>query len=77
MVRPKAKIKERNMNATASPRLLLTPREAAATLAISERHLWGLTKAGTIPAIRLGRAVRYRREALEKFADAQENGGQR
>ena len=24
--------------------LLLTPREAAATLAISERHLWGLTK---------------------------------
>jgi excisionase family DNA binding protein len=55
--------------------LLLTPRDASAALQISERHLWALTKEGKIPAIRLGRAVRYRRETLEAFAIEQENGG--
>ena len=43
----------------ATPRLLLTPREAAQTLAISPRKLWGLTKSGELPCIRIGRAVRY------------------
>jgi excisionase family DNA binding protein len=70
---------EQTMSAIlASPglaKLLLTPREAAQALAISERHLWGLTKAGTIKAIRLGRAVRYRADSLAQFAAEQENGG--
>lgn len=41
-------------------RLLLTPPEAAMALAISERSLWTLTHPrGPIPAVRIGRTVRY------------------
>jgi excisionase family DNA binding protein len=50
-------------------RLLLTPKEAAAALRISPRLLWSLTRDGTIPAIRLRRAVRYAPSALQKFID--------
>lgn len=39
--------------------MLLTGPEAAKALAVSPRTLWGLTKTGTIPCIRIGRAVRY------------------
>ena len=39
--------------------LLLTPREAAKALAVCERTLFGLTKAGELRAVRIGRAVRY------------------
>ena len=49
-----------------SPRLLLTPRDAAAAMGISEKHLWNLTKAGAIKSIRLGRSVRYSVAALEE-----------
>ena len=38
---------------------LLTPREAARTLAISERTLWSLTRRGDVRPVRFGRAVRY------------------
>lgn len=47
-------------------RLLLTPREAAAALAISERHLVNLTKSGEVPCVRLGRSVRYRPADLQR-----------
>jgi excisionase family DNA binding protein len=40
-------------------RLLLTAREVAAALAISERTLWTLTNTGAIRSIKIGRAVRY------------------
>jgi excisionase family DNA binding protein len=40
-------------------RLLLTPREAAAALSISERTLWELTRQGVVPCVRLRRSVRY------------------
>jgi excisionase family DNA binding protein len=40
--------------------LLLTPRQAAAALATSERTLWSLTQPrGPIPVVRFGRSVRY------------------
>jgi excisionase family DNA binding protein len=62
-------------------RLLLTPREAATALAISSRTLWTLTKNGTVPCVRLGRAVRYAPADLEnyvarlrEFQAAQANG---
>jgi excisionase family DNA binding protein len=48
-------------------RLLLTPREAARSLAVSERTLWGLTHQGAIPCVRLGRAVRYDLVDLQAF----------
>ena len=48
------------------PRLLLRPSEAAESLGISERSLWSLTEDGTIPAVRLGRSVRYDLAALRE-----------
>ncbi len=47
--------------------LLLTARQAARELAISERTLWGLTARGEIPCVRIGRAVRYSRSALVEW----------
>ena len=52
-------------------RLLLTAREAAAALAISERKLWELTSGGIIRAVRIGRSVRYSRVVLEEFVAEQ------
>ena len=48
---------------------LLTAREAAASLAISERMLWGLTQRGEVRAVRIGRAVRYSPRDLQDFID--------
>ena len=39
--------------------LLLTAKQAAKALAVCERTLYGLTKAGELPVVRIGRAVRY------------------
>jgi len=55
-----------------SQRLLITAREAAAALAISERTLWELTHCGKLPALRIGRAVRYRPADLEKWVEQQQ-----
>ena len=38
---------------------LLTAREAADVLRISERTLWTLTQEGELPSVRVGRSVRY------------------
>jgi excisionase family DNA binding protein len=64
----------RAMRATADPpTLLLTVRDAAKALAISEKTLWTLTEPrGTIPAIRVGeRSLRYSVRALEEWIAAQ------
>jgi len=65
---------------TPVPRLLLTAREAAAVLSISERTLWTYTAPrGPIPAVRPGggRAVRYSISSLQAYlAQAEcETGG--
>lgn len=54
-----------------TPRLLLTPREAAQTLAISPRKLWEVTKTGGLPCVRIGRAVRYDITDLQTWITAQ------
>jgi excisionase family DNA binding protein len=54
---------------------LLTPREAAKSLAISPRKLWALTSSGDIPHVRIGRSVRYRVETLNEFLSQREQGG--
>jgi hypothetical protein len=59
---------------TPIPRLLLRPAEAALALGISARLLWSKTKAGEIPCIKIGKAVRYSPEALAKFVQQMENG---
>jgi excisionase family DNA binding protein len=51
----------------AGVRLLLTIREAAAALAISERTLWTLTDTGAVPCVRVGRSVRYAPADLENY----------
>ncbi len=51
-------------------RLLLTPREAAAALAVCEKTLWSLAKRGELPAVRIGRAVRYDVADLRAWIDS-------
>ncbi len=60
------------MNTTADiqPKLL-TPRQTASYLNISERKLWNLTNDGSIPCIRIGRAVRYSVSDLDSWIDSQ------
>lgn len=54
-------------------KLLLTRREAAAVLSMSERTLQTLTNNGTIPCIRLSpQLIRYAPESLERWIRAQE-----
>ncbi len=47
--------------------MLLTPREAARALSISERTLWQRTKDGVIPAIKVGHLVRYSPDDLRHW----------
>jgi excisionase family DNA binding protein len=47
--------------------LLLRPREAAKSLAISERTLHGWTQLGKIPSVRIGGSVRYSVAALTEL----------
>ena len=53
--------------------LALRPREAARLLGVSERFLWSLTQAGSIPCIRLGtgkrRTVRYPMSAINQWLE--------
>lgn len=49
------------------PKMLLTPREAAAALSVSERHLFTLTKRDGLRVVRLGRSVRYRVSDIENW----------
>lgn len=53
------------------PPALLSAREAAEFLGISERSLHRLKAAG-LPYVPVGRLIRYRPEALSEWAKAQE-----
>jgi len=58
------------MSATAQetiPVLLLTPRQAARALGISERTLATYTKSGLLPVVRIGCSVRYSVEGLREW----------
>jgi len=49
---------------------LLTVREAASFLGLSERTVWEITgPRGDLPAIRIGRSVRYSRADLSDYID--------
>jgi excisionase family DNA binding protein len=64
-------IQNRHLNGTGAnlEALLVTAREAATALSISERTLWGLTAAGKIPVVRIGRAVRYDPRDLQAWIE--------
>lgn len=51
--------------------LLLTRREAAQALRISERKLWELTQRGDIPHVRVDRSVRYPVHELREWVKSQ------
>ena len=55
-------------------KLLLSPREAARALSISERTLWSLTDRGEIPCIHIGSAKRYPVHELERFIASRTHG---
>ena len=57
------------------PPLLLNVADASKALAISPRKLWSLMAGGEIPAIRIGRSVRYLVSDLCEFIDQQKQGG--
>jgi predicted DNA-binding transcriptional regulator AlpA len=62
--------------AAATHRLLLTAAETSKELAISPRSLWSLTSPrGAIPAVRIGRSVRYDPADLGAWIQAQKEGG--
>jgi excisionase family DNA binding protein len=46
---------------------LLTAREAAKFLSISEKTLWTRTKRGDIAAVRIGNSVRYNPQELSRY----------
>lgn len=57
------------------PVLLLTRRQAAEALAISERKLWSITASGELPHIRLGRCVRYSLDDVQRLIEDKKEGG--
>ncbi|MGH3031462.1 MAG: helix-turn-helix domain-containing protein [Gaiellaceae bacterium] len=56
---------------------LLTASEVADMLSVPERWVREHTRGGLIPHVRLGRYVRYRREAILGWIDEQERVGAR
>jgi excisionase family DNA binding protein len=53
-----------------SQMLLLTAKQAAKMLSISERMLWTLTDTGEIQCVRIRRAVRYAFGDLQKYVES-------
>ena len=58
----------------ATPRLLLSAREAARALSISERTLYTRTQDGTLPCVRLGGRRLYDPVALRHWIEDQAEG---
>ena len=59
------------VRSTQSPRLLLTPREAASVCGFSLRTWWRLDSAGKIPAaVNFGRSKRWPAETLRAWVEA-------
>ncbi len=46
---------------------LLRPRDVARKLGLSVPHVYTLAAAGTLPSIKLGRAVRFRVQDVDKY----------
>ena len=57
--------------------LLLTSRQAAEALQVSERKLWSMKALEEIPHVLLGRSVRYPLADLQQWIDERKKGGVR
>ncbi|WP_340376573.1 helix-turn-helix domain-containing protein [Streptomyces sp. SS7] len=53
---------------------LLTPDEVAELLAVSKRTLMGSYRRWGLPAVKVGKHVRFRTRAVEQWVDAQSDG---
>jgi len=54
---------------------LLTYRQAAKVLGVTERTVWTLVHDGALPAVRFGRSVRIDPIDLRQFIDRGKRGG--
>lgn len=54
---------------------LLTYRQAAETLAVTERTVWSLVSKGNLQAVRFGRSVRIDPDDLRSFIERCKHGG--
>ena len=65
------------MHDSAQGARLLSPRDAAAYLGISERTLWSLASTGQIPRVEFGpgrrKSVRFDRHDLDEWVDTHKN----
>ncbi|MEX2171348.1 MAG: helix-turn-helix domain-containing protein [Pirellulales bacterium] len=61
------------MNDTTTNKMLLTAREAAELLGVSEKTLWNHSyPRGTVPIVRFGKTLRYSPDALQRWILEQE-----
>lgn len=56
--------------------VLVNSKMAAKVLSVSDRTVWQLTADGHLPAIRIGRLVRYAMSDLYAFIAARRSGGE-
>ncbi len=63
------------MRSVVSGPLLVSAREAARLLSVSDRTLWTLSHNGRLPRVTIGRAVRYSVDDLQAFIAASKEGG--
>ena len=54
---------------------LLTPEEVAALLRMRKSWVYAAARSGELPHVRLGRAVRFRRSAIDAYLTGLEQGG--
>ena len=57
---------------SATPERLLTPDEVADVLSLSRELVLKQARAGKIPSLKLGKAVRFRLESINQWIAAQE-----
>lgn len=63
-----------NVGTAVNPDPLLTVAQAAAYASVSTVTVYRLTSEEALPVVRIGRAVRIRRSALDAFLTAAERG---
>lgn len=51
--------------------ILITEKEAARLLGVSDRTIWQLRKDGRLRGVKIGAAVRYARSELDRFISEQ------
>jgi excisionase family DNA binding protein len=55
------------------PERLLLPEDVAGILGVSAKWVYAATQRGELPGIKVGRYVRFRRSAIEKWIDDRES----